>query len=68
MTNEELQQVADSWRKNIASSMADVKMRQWCVEKSIESGAISLTPGEIHHFITAPLDELLSMVPDTHQD
>lgn len=31
-----MQQMVEAWRKQLSQQMAELKLRQWCVEKAIE--------------------------------
>jgi hypothetical protein len=36
MDDVQVQQMVEAWRKQLNQQMADMKLRQWCVEKAIE--------------------------------
>jgi hypothetical protein len=56
VSDQELQALVEAWRANLEKQMADMKLRQWCVEQSIKyaiAGRFTL-PDDILKFITAP--------------
>ena len=50
------------WRKQLENTMAELKLRQWCVEQAIEAGSpanvVSANADDLLKFITEPFAEL----------
>ena len=61
MTDAEVQQLVDSWREASVKQMEELRLRQWCVDKSIEyaKAGIPYQPHELLVFITKPFAEAI---------